>query len=926
LRAEVEALLAFDRHADTLLVGAVAAGASQAASMLHRASVPDRCGPFQPKKLLGEGGMGTVWLAERVDGEVEQVVAVKLLQSHLRFPRVHERFIQERRILASLSHSNIARLLDAGRGADGHPYLVMEYVEGQPIDVYCHLLDLQQKLRVFLKVCGAVSYAHGMLVVHRDLKPSNILVTREGEPKLLDFGIAKLITPGPERTDTLGRLLSPDYASPEQVKGEDTGTATDVYSLGAVLYKLLAGRSPHQFGETTATAVSAIICERDVTRPSEFNSSLAGDLDCILLKALRKEPHERYASVEKLAEDVEAFLDHRPVLARSGNMLYKGRRFFRRHWFGVTGPALAMAGLAGGLVVAEQQRRAAEDARSVAELRRVEAQRSRDVAAIERDNASKERDNATRERSTAVIEAESARREREEADRQRTMAERRFDQLRQLALHLLDLDKEIMPLDGATTARQSLVTTALQYLEKLRSDNGTKDLGFRLELAEAYRKVADVQAGPGHPNLAQIKEALANLENAEKLLLTGDKTGPQTLAKLVENLDLQTRIAASAQDWPSAHTRVDRGVQYLNALRAKAPGMDEAQRLVMLTSEASLEYSAQAIYVNIEQTKEAVVHGSRAAAARAAIYRRTGEPGDEANYAATMLGLANTLRLDGSLEAALEQAAAGRTILEKQYDAAKGQTAIARRLHWACYVEGRLLGSMDTVSLGRFDQAEQTYERGLTIARKVADADREDISTRHLLAYLANELGLLRLERNPASALDLFDEAYRRRSEIPPSNPGNEEKNDMLAASIRALARLGRHDEAKSRLDRLFATLREARNYPGTVRPGNFAANALVAKAEAAAGAGRLDEAVQVWKDLIAAYEVSDRRAADDLHWAMYHSAAYRGLANALALAGKSAEERAWREKNLALWTGWNKKLPRNTFILHQLDAAEARP
>jgi hypothetical protein len=868
--------------------------------------------------------MGAVWLAERVDGEVEQVVAVKLLHSYLQFPRVHERFIQERRILASLSHPNIARLLDAGRSANNQPYLAMEYVEGQAIDVYCQPLDLEQTLRVFLKACDAVSYAHGMLVVHRDLKPSNILVTREGEPKLLDFGIAKLITPDAERTDTVGRLLSPDYASPEQVKGEDTGTATDVYSLGAVLYKLLAGRSPHEFDETSGKGVSAAICERDVTPPSEFNRTLAGDLDCILLKALRKESHERYGSVEKLAEDIQAYLDHRPVLARSGNVLYRGRRFFRRHWLAVTGPALAMAGLAGGLVVADQQRRLAEDARNVAESRRVEAQRARDVAAVERDHASKERDNAARERSTAVIEAESARREREEADRQRTIAERRVDQLRQLALHLLDLDKEIGRLDGATKARQSLVSTALLYLERLRSDGEPKDLGFRLELAEAYRKVADVQAGPGHPNLGQIKEALANLESSEKLLLTGDRSDRRILAKLVENLDLQTRIAANTQDWPSAHTRVDRGVQYLKALSAKGPGMDGGQRLALLTSEASLEYSAQAIYVNLEQTKDAVVHGSRSAAARAEIYRLTGKPGDEANYAAAMLGLASTLRFDGSLEAALEQAAAGRKILERQYEAAEGRTANARRLDWACYMEGRLLGSMDTVSLGRFDESERTFERGLAIARKVADSDREDISTRSILAELANELGLLRLERNPASALELFDEAYRRRSEIPPSNPTNEVKSDMLAASIRALARLGRHDEAKARLDQLFTALRDAKNYPGTVRPGNFAANALVAKAEAVAAAGHLDEAAQIWRDLIAAYDASDRRAADDLHWAMYHSAAYRGLAKVLALAGKSAEERVWREKDAALWENWNRKLPRNPFVMHKLDPAEA--
>jgi hypothetical protein len=664
-----------------------------------------------------------------------------------------------------------------------------------------------------------------------------------------------------------------------------------------------------------------MICESDVTQPSQLNRTLAGDLDCILLKTLRKEPHERYGSVEKLAEDIEAYLDYRPVLARSGNLLYTGRRFFRRHWFAVTGPALAIAGLAGGLVVAEQQRRVAEGARNIAESRRIEAQRAHDTAAVERDIAAKERDNAARERSTAVMQAESASHEREEADRQRGVAERRFDQLRQLALHLLDLDKEITRLDGATKARQSLVSTALLYLEKLRSDTGTKDLGFRLELAEAYRKVADVQAGPGHPNLAQIKEGLANLENAEKLLLSHDHADRKTLTSLVENLELQTRIAASSQDWPSSRTRVDRGVRYLEALRAATTSADETQRIAVLNKEASIEYLAQAICVNLEETKDAVIHGSRSAAVRAEIYRLSGKPADEASYATAMLALANTLRLDGSLDAALEQAAAGRKILEKQYEATKRDTPSARRLEWAFSVEGKLLGSLDTVSLGRFDEAEQMFERGLAIARKLVDADREDISSRNILASLAKELALLRLERDPASSLALFDEAYRRKSEIPPSNPGNEEKSDMLAASIRALARLGRHDDARARLEQLFTALREAKHYPGTIRPGNFAANALVAKAEAAAAAGQRHEAVKIWHDIIAAYDVSDRRAPDDLHWAMYHSEAYRGLANVLDLDGKSAEARVWHDKDAALWATWKSKLPRNAFITRQLAA-----
>jgi len=900
LREEVEALLPFDRHAETVLAGVVAAGARQAALLLDTA-LPGRCGPFQPTKLLGRGGIGAVWLAERVDGEVDQVVAVKLLQGHLQFPRIQERFIQERRILAPLSHPNIARLLDAGRSAHDQPYLAMEFVDGQMIDAFCAPLDIPQVLHVFLKVCSAVSYAHGMLVVHRDLKPSNILVNREGEPKLLDFGIAKLITLDAERTDTIGRLLSPDYASPEQVKGDDTGTASDIYSLGAILYKLLTGRSPHRIDDPSATGIFKIICERDVTRPSEFNHALTGDLECILLKALRKEPHERYGSVEKLAEDVEAFLDHRPVLARTGNMLYRGRRFFRRHWLAVTPLVLAMVGLAGGLVVAQQQRR-------VAEMRRVEAQRARDAASVER--------------FTAVSEAEVAKRERKEAERQRTVAEHRFDELRQLALNLLDLDKEIVPLDGATKARQSLVSTALVYLEKLRSEGGTEDLGFRLELAEAYRKVADVQAGPGHPNLGQIKEALANLEKAEKLLLTGEKNERKTLTKLVENLDLQARLAGNAHDWPSAHVRAGRGIQYLKELQTTAPKMSETERLGVLASEASLEYVAQAIAVNLEHTKEGIAHGSRSAAARAEIYRITGKPADEASYATTMMGLANTLRIGGAVEASLEQAVAGRRIFDKQYEAAKGSTATARKLLWACYIEGRTLGSMATVSLGRFDEAERSYERALAIARTVADADREDLNTRDILAYSAYELGLVRLEQNPASALALFDEAYRRRSEAPSSHPVNELKIDVLAASIRALARLGSHDEARARLEQLFTMLRENRNYPGEIRPGNFLANGLVAKAEAVAAAGEFEEATQIWKDLIAAYAASDRRS-DDPHWALYHSAAYRGLAQVLARAGKTDEARVWREKDIALWTSWDRKMPGNTFVLHQLSGSQ---
>src|SRR5579863_5369074 len=364
-RQEVESLLAFD-SASSSLDQAVSIVASRALPQLEGKGW--RAGPYRLLDVIGRGGMGAVYLAERADGEVTQRLAVKLLPPGAGDP-LRERFLQERQILASLAHPNIARMLDAGHLASGQPFLAMEYVAGKPIDAFAEGLNLRQKVALFLKVCAAAGYLHRNLIVHRDLKPSNILVTSEGEPKLLDFGIAKILDVATDVTMTSMRMLTPDYASREQVTGGRVTTATDIYSLGAVLYLLLTGKNAHEFEDHSPEAITRAVTSREVTRPSHWAPELRGDLESILLKALRKDPQERYGTVEQFAVDLQAFLESRTVRARSGNAWYRTRKFVRRYWVPVTAGAFVIASLSAGLCVAERQRLVAEQHRLVAERR-----------------------------------------------------------------------------------------------------------------------------------------------------------------------------------------------------------------------------------------------------------------------------------------------------------------------------------------------------------------------------------------------------------------------------------------------------------------------------------------------------------------------------------------------------------------------------
>ncbi|HQQ76611.1 MAG TPA: protein kinase [Thermoanaerobaculia bacterium] len=455
VREEVEALL---REAEG---PAFTDGVREAISGLQDegpgAAAGRRAGPYELIREIGRGGMGSVYLARRADEAFHRDVAVKLVQAGLEAGPILARFRAERQILASLSHPNIATLLDGGTTDGGLPYFVMEYVDGLPIDVYCDRKGspLDERLRLFLLVCDAVQYAHRNLVVHRDMKPSNILVTPDGVPKLLDFGLARLLTPegGDERTATEWHALTPAYASPEQVRGGPVSTLSDVYSLGVLLYVLVTGKRPYGDSSEPAALLHAVLAE-EPARPRSRNPDLPSDVEVVVLKALRKEPEERYGSVEQFGSDVSRFLAGYPVLARHGGALYRARKFVRRHWAGLAAAAAVAAALLGGFLVANQQRR---------------------------------------------------------------IAVRRFDDLRKLARAVMfDLHDTIAPLPGSTKAREKLVRTGLEYVDALAAGESLNP-DLQREIAASYGRLGAVQGG-GNSNLGDAAGARESFRKAIRVL------------------------------------------------------------------------------------------------------------------------------------------------------------------------------------------------------------------------------------------------------------------------------------------------------------------------------------------------------------------------------------------------------------------------
>ena len=512
--------------------------------------------------------MGTVYLGVRDDDAFQKRVAIKVLKLGMDTESIVRRFRHERQILASLEHPFIASLLDGGTTPDGRPYFAMEYVEGQPIVDYCdaHGLHTAARLDLLRKVCAAVQYAHQNLIIHRDIKPANVLVTADGTPKLLDFGIAKLLNPelaGHTLAPTMPGLqfMTPEYASPEQVRGEPVTTATDVYSLGVLLYEVLTGRLPYRLTSRAPADIVRIVCESEPVRPSTaitavdvppaadasglstpaagtpaakpdraptvdvdlLRRQLAGDLDNILLKALSKEPRRRYASVDQFAEDLRRHRAGLPVIARKDTWAYRTGKFVRRNRAAVVAATMTFVALVAGIIGTTWQAREARAARA--------------------------------------------------------RAEQRFADVRQLAnAFLFDFHDSIADLEGSTPARKLVVAKGLEYLDKLARDAGDR-IDLRREIAGAYMKMGDVQGRPFAPNLGDTAGAVESYRKAVTLYESMPAAGDDALRReLALSYMRLSDVLAAAGDTASSLSFAQKSLAIEKAIASKTTDTPAARR------------------------------------------------------------------------------------------------------------------------------------------------------------------------------------------------------------------------------------------------------------------------------------------------------------------------------------------------------------
>jgi serine/threonine-protein kinase len=835
-------------------------------------------GPYTLISQIGQGGMGSVWLAQRSDGRFERRVAVKFINLALAGKGGEERFKREGSILGRLAHEHIAELVDAGVSPTGQAYLVLEYVQGDPIDQYCdqHELGLDARVRLFLDVLAAVAHAHANLIVHRDIKPSNVLVNTGGEVKLLDFGIAKLLEgEGQMGAATLlthegGSALTPQYAAPEQLTGQPVTTATDVYALGVLLYVLLSGQHPTGSGShspaelvkavleleppRTSEAITSdnsnVIAERRGTTPDKLRRGLRGDLDTIVGKALKKNPQERYVSVGGFANDLQRYLKHEPIGARPDTLTYRTAKFLRRNRtavaFSAAAIALVIGSLSAGLLVANHARK---------------------------------------------------------------VAERRFAQVRKLANKFIALDQDIRGVPGSTKVRMEMVTDSLEYLTSLGSDvSGDRDLA--LEIAYAYVRVAHVQGDPTSPNLGQFAEAEASLNHASRFVdpvLSKDSRNPRALF-------IATTIAHDRMIL--AGNRGDQAEELKDA--ASTASLIErfmATRPVEFRDLYSMRYfyaNVAGTYIDGRDFDDAIRYCQRAL--------EIVVPGPRANdlrgSALEVLGIARWQSgdLDGALKTALE------SIGLKKAEAAGGHASLRINLANSYDLEGMILGRADAEpSLGRSSEALTEFKKALDIAEDLAQKDANDYLGRHNVATASLEIANILRHSNPQDALAVYDHALARIREAKSNVSTQRDEAELLAASSYALRWMARDKEAKQCIGRAFESLTQAGRYPSDkVEPMNDTYDALRAQADDYAETGETAKAIEAYQALLDKLMAWKPDPLNDLRDATCLSRTWTALANLLHRNGRKDEALQLEAQRTDLWNHWNGELPNAQFLLRQ--------
>ena len=708
LRAEIDVLLAHRVDTGSDEMEQCVADASLLRLDAEGAQAGSRIGPYRILREIGRGGMGAVYLAERDDEHYRQQVAIKLIKPGLGGEPIQRRFRNEMQILAELNHANIARLFDGGETADGLPYLVMEFVEGSPINQYCEdkQLSIEQRLKLFCTVCAAVQYAHQHLVIHRDIKPGNILVTSDGVPKLVDFGIAKLLddhaNAAPELTATAMPFMTPHYASPEQLRGESVTTATDVYSLGVVLYELLSGRLPYRFKSRIPHEMAKTICEDDPERPRK---RLNADLDNIVLMAMRKEPQRRYATAEQFAEDIRRHLHGLPVRARHDTFTYRAGKFIRRQKVAVLAAALVLITLLVGIVTTTWQAR--------------------------------------------VARAERAR------------SERRFNEVRQLANSIVfEVHDAVANLPGSTPARSLIVQRGLKYLDSLAKD-AAGDRGLQRELAAAYEKLGAVQYTPTVAHLGDLPGALESHRKAAALREALVATDPSNRDYRRDLLDSYWFIATLLAAQGDTQSELRMLQEQLPARRELAEA-EQSGFLDRYNLAATYAYIGS-LLMHTGDTRGALENQREALRQREEIARLDSDTA-RARRALTIsyefLGLA--LDQDGDTKGALEMQQRGLQMRESLVAADPLNTDLRLMLNESYRYVGDLL-----LKLGDHAGAQYHYRKQLALTSELVAAEPANAQFRRNEAVALSKMGDGEAHAgHKAEALSRYQEALRIREQL----------------------------------------------------------------------------------------------------------------------------------------------------------------
>lgn len=848
-----------------------------------------RVGPYELLTPIGHGGMGSVWRGRRVDGRYDADVAVKLLNVSLVGRGGETRFSQEGRILASLAHPGIARLIDAGASAIGQPYLVLEFVDGVPIDEYCeaHGLDVDARVRLMLDVIAAVAHAHANLIVHRDLKPSNVLVTAAGGVKLLDFGIARLLAPDATTAPNLTRegdaVLTPAYAAPEQVGHGAITTATDVYALGVLLHELLSGRHPAEPHLDSPAELLRAITEVDSppmssrvstdgargsaatlaasrgTSPARLRVRLHGDLDTIVATALKKVPTERYASADALANDLRRTLAHEPIAARPASAWYRLARFTRRHRLGVTAGVMAAAVLLVGIGLL----------------------------------------------ATSLV---ATRRAREAADR-------RFNQLRGLSAQVFALDSKLEYVPQAVQAREALVAMSLEYLAGLAAD-ARADRDLMLEIIEAYQRVARIQGVTVGRTLGKSAEAMKSLATADRLVETLLAENPRDLRVL----ELSTTIRHDLMTLTDTMGRKDElpgrvaaAVERFEAVLADPRASDDERRRV-----ARRYVNAAVSAANTRRYDDAIRYATRYLGLVQGLAMRPSERGFGLSV------LANAQRLSGRLDDALltiRDARAAFALVPAT------DPSLPFNRYGLLLREGFILGEDDGVSLERPAEAIVAFRAAFDEQNAIALGDAGDATSRSRAATAARELGDVLRWQQPRDAMAVYDLGLTRLRERPDDVANQRNTATLLAHSAYALRRLGRPDAAADRLTRAEALLVAVHDLPAQDVPLDGPVyEVLLARADHEAEAGTPSEAVRRYQNLLAQVLRSAPAVEQDLALAERLARLYDATARAERRAGGAGAAATLEARRRALWEHWARQLPGNPFVARRLTASPIEP